>query len=289
MTEGDATYAEKCNRSRHLSQLVVACLSPGIPFLYNTLGKYCNVLMLRFTSKTESPVSTIAQNLSLVHERIRRAASNAGRNPAEITLIGVSKNHPAEAIREAYLAGLHHFGENRVQEWEGKRAQLGGALGKFTSHLIGHLQSNKAARAVEAFDSVDSVDDISLAQKLHRSAAGKLPAAILSVLVEVHLGGEATKSGVTEEALPQLAERILEFPFLHFEGLMCIPPFAENPEKARPYFARLRALKANLEESLNISLPRLSMGMSNDFEMAIAEGATEIRVGTAIFGSRLVR
>jgi pyridoxal phosphate enzyme (YggS family) len=232
-------------------------------------------------------VSTIADNFARIRERINRAASNSGRNHDEITLIGVSKNHTAESIREAFAAGLRHFGENRVQEWEGKRGQLTDITSRFTSHLIGHLQSNKVARAAKCFDQIDSVDDFSLAQKLNRSVAENPAAARTPVLIEVHIGGEETKTGVTEEALPQLAERILEFPTLSLEGLMCIPPFTENPEEARPHFAHLHTLKEKLEAHLNISLPRLSMGMSHDFEIAIAEGATEIRVGTGIFGTRV--
>ncbi|MGB2627118.1 MAG: YggS family pyridoxal phosphate-dependent enzyme [Candidatus Acidiferrum sp.] len=233
-------------------------------------------------------MSTIADNLARIRERIESAASRAGRNADEITLIAVSKNHSAEAIREAWAAGVRHFGENRVQEWEGKRTQLAGITGAYTSHLIGHLQSNKAARALKAFDRIDSVDEFSLAQRLNRLAAETPAASKLPVLLEVHLGNEETKTGVTEDALPQLAERILEFPSVSLEGLMCIPPFAENPEETRSFFAQLRALKEKLETHLGIALPRLSMGMSHDFEIAIAEGATEIRVGTALFGSRVI-
>jgi pyridoxal phosphate enzyme (YggS family) len=243
--------------------------------------------MLRFTSERPyGSMPSIADNLSLIRQRIHTSALNAGRDPSEITLIGVSKTHPAESIREAFAAGLLHFGENRVQEWEGKRSHLADISGKFTSHLIGHLQSNKVARAANSFNYIDSIDDFSLAQKLNRAvsqdpAAGKLP-----VLIEVHIGGEETKSGVTEEALLQLAERILEFNSLNLQGLMCIPPYAENPEEVRPFFIQLRKLKERLEAHLQIPIPRLSMGMSHDFEVAIAEGATEIRVGTAIFGTR---
>ncbi len=231
---------------------------------------------------------TIADNLSLIHERVARAAAKASRRVEEITLIGVSKNHTAEAIREAYAAGLRDFGENRVQEWEGKRAQLSGLTGKITSHLIGHLQSNKAARAAKAFDRVDSLDEFSLAQKVNRAAAENIPSTKLPVLLEVHIGGEESKSGVAQEELTQLAERILEFSSLELQGLMCIPPYAENAEEARPQFALLRGLQEKLAAHLGKPLPRLSMGMSHDFEIAIEEGATEIRVGTAIFGTRQV-
>ncbi len=230
----------------------------------------------------------IAENLCLIQERMARAAAKASRRVEEITLIGVSKNHSAEAIREAFDAGLRHFGENRVQEWEGKRGELAGLTGKITSHLIGHLQSNKGARAAKAFDSVDSLDDFALAQRLNRAAAENQPGKKLPVLLEVHIGGEESKSGVAQDALTQLAERMLEFPALELQGLMCIPPFAENPEAARPHFVLLRTLQERLKAHLGKPLMRLSMGMSHDFEIAIEEGATEIRVGTAIFGSRTI-
>jgi len=229
---------------------------------------------------------TIAQNLRQIHERIVRAAAKAGRNPAEVTLIGVSKTHPPDSIREAYAAGLRHFGENRVQEWEGKRAQLADLSSKITSHLIGHLQSNKVIRAAKSFDILDSIGDFSLAQRLHRAVAENSPGTKLPVLLEVHIGGEESKSGVAQDDLTQLAERILEFASLDLQGLMCIPPFTEDPEGARPHFALLRSLCEKLATHLHHPLPRLSIGMSHDFEIAIEEGSTEVRVGTALFGAR---
>lgn len=219
-----------------------------------------------------------------MREELTEAARRAGRKPAEILLIGVSKTHPAEAVREAYAAGLRHFGENRVQEWEGKLPALGDVPG--TWHLIGHLQSNKAARAAKAFHSVDSVDDWALAQRLDRAQAEKQNGEKLRVLLEVHLGGEESKSGVKEGELPGLAERVLTCAHLQLGGLMCIPPFRENPEEARPFFAALRKHRDSLEARLGMKLPALSMGMSHDFAAAIQEGATEVRVGTAIFGTR---
>jgi pyridoxal phosphate enzyme (YggS family) len=228
--------------------------------------------------------STIRGNLERVREELTEAARRAGRKPAEILLIGVSKTHPAEAVREAYAAGLRHFGENRVQEWEGKLPALGDVPG--TWHLIGHLQSNKAARAAKAFHSVDSVDDWALAQRLDRAQAEKQNGEKLRVLLEVHLGGEESKSGVKEGELPGLAERVLTCAHLQLGGLMCIPPFRENPEEARPFFAALRKHRDSLEARLGMKLPALSMGMSHDFAAAIQEGATEVRVGTAIFGTR---
>jgi pyridoxal phosphate enzyme (YggS family) len=229
-------------------------------------------------------LSTIRENLQLVRQKIAAAAHRASRKPEEILSIGVSKTHPADAIREAYDAGLRHFGENRVQEWEAKHGALTDLSA--TWHLIGHLQSNKAARAAKAFHSVDSVDDWSLAQRLDRAQAEKGTAQKLRVLIEVHMGGEETKSGASEADLPELSERILTLAHLEFAGLMCIPPFRENPEEVRPFFASLRKLKEQLESRLRRPLPTLSMGMSHDFEAAILEGSTEVRIGTAIFGTR---
>ena len=199
-------------------------------------------------------------------------------------MIGVSKTHPAEVIREAYEAGLRHFGENRVQEWEGKRG--GTEALAATWHLIGHLQSNKAARAARLFHSVDSVDDFALAQKLDRARAEAGIAGKLRVLIEVRVAQEETKSGAEIETLPALAEKVAGLPRLELAGLMCIPPFLEKAEQVRPFFRRLRELGQELRGKLGLALPVLSMGMSHDFEVAIEEGATEVRVGTALFGTR---
>jgi hypothetical protein len=199
-------------------------------------------------------------------------------------LIGVSKTQPAEAIRAAYEAGLRHFGENRVQEWEGKGAALGDL--QATWHLVGHLQSNKAARAAGLFHSVDSVDDFALAQRLDRARDGQGDARKLRVLLEVRVEEEESKSGVTAEEAAALAEKAAMLPRLELAGLMCIPPFIEDAEKVRPYFRRLRELRDSLARRIGRELPVLSMGMSHDFEVAIEGGATEVRVGTAIFGSR---
>jgi pyridoxal phosphate enzyme (YggS family) len=228
----------------------------------------------------------IRENLLRIQERIAAAAARAGRKPAGIMLIGVSKTHPAEAIRAAYDAGLRHFGENRVQEWEGKYSAVNGL--QATWHLIGHLQSNKAARAAKIFHSVDSVDDLALAQKLDRVRAAESGGSgeKLRVLIEVHIAGEEAKSGVAIAELPALAEKIEALPMLQLSGLMCIPPLPENVEETRPHFRRLRELRGDLERRLGRALPVLSMGMSHDFEVAIEEGATEVRVGTAIFGER---
>jgi len=226
----------------------------------------------------------IRKNVAEVRERIADAARKAGRRAEEITLIAVSKMHPAEAIREAFTAGIRHFGENRVQEWEGKRGGVEDLPGQW--HLIGHLQSNKASRAAKIFHSVDSVDDYALAQRLDRARGETAEAEKLRVLIEVRVAAEETKSGVERDLLPELAEMIGGLGRLELAGLMCIPPFLEDAENVRPYFAELRELKAKLETRLGKKLPVLSMGMSHDFAAAIEEGATEVRVGTALFGAR---
>jgi len=231
--------------------------------------------------------ASLRANLLKVQERIAAAARRAGRRAEEITLIGVSKTHPAEAIREAYEAGLRHFGENRVQEWEGKRGQLEGL--DATWHLIGHLQSNKAARAANLFDSIDSVDSVGIAQRLERARGEAGAEKKLRTLIEVWLSQEESKSGVKAEELHQLANAIVEMPRVELVGLMCIPPFFEEAEKAREYFRRLRELRDGLQKQIGRELPVLSMGMSHDFEVAIEEGATEVRVGTALFGERAAK
>jgi PLP dependent protein len=228
--------------------------------------------------------TSVRENLLRIQERIITAAARAGRRAEEITLIAVSKTHPASAIHEAYEAGVRHFGENRVQEWEGKRGGTEGLAA--TWHLIGHLQSNKAARAANLFHNVDSVDDFAIAQRLDRARAEAGIPGKLRVLIEVRVAPEETKSGVEVEALPELAEKVAALPQLNLAGLMCIPPFFEEADKVRPYFGCLRELREDLARKLGLALPVLSMGMSHDFEVAIEEGATEVRVGTAIFGTR---
>jgi hypothetical protein len=228
--------------------------------------------------------TTIQDNLLRVREQIADAARRAGRRVEEITLIGVSKTHPAAAIQQAFEAGLRHFGENRVQEWQGKRSEITNLPA--TWHLIGHLQSNKAAKAAKLFHSIDAVDDFALAQRLDRARAEVPSEPPLRVLIEVHISGEESKSGVSEAQLPELAEKTIALERLELAGLMCIPPFLEDVERVRPYFSRLRELKDQLEGRLARKLPVLSMGMSHDFAAAILEGATEVRVGTALFGTR---
>lgn len=315
--------------------------------------------------------AVIAENHARVRERIARAAARAGRKPDEITLVAVSKTFPAEAIRVAYEAGVRHFGENRVQEWELKQPLLSDL--DATWHLVGHLQSNKAARATHLFHTIDSLDSITLAQRLdrvvgqlrasagagasipgdggyvegsvapassrrvfagqpdaeiRRQDAGATTGALkragtdagtritrLPVLIEVRLAPEETKTGVTEADLPACVESVLALPHLDLRGLMCIPPYFDDPEQARPYFRKLRQLRDVLrrqlaparavtfpsstsvsatetprpsERSAESLLPELSMGMSHDFEVAIEEGATQVRLGTAIFGERVL-
>ena len=229
----------------------------------------------------------VRENLLRIQERIADAAARAGRSAEGITLIAVSKTHPASAIREAYEAGIRHFGENRVQEWEGKRAATEGLAA--TWHLIGHLQSNKTARAARLFHSVDSVDELLIAQRLDRARAEAGITGKLRVLIEVRVAEEETKNGMRIEKLSEAAEKMADLPRLQLAGLMCIPPFLEKADEVRPYFQRLRELRDGLTVKLGIDLPVLSMGMSHDFEVAIEEGATEVRVGTALFGAREVK
>jgi len=215
------------------------------------------------------------------------AARRAGRNPEEITLMAVSKTFAAEHVCEAYRAGLRVFGENRVQEFAGKAEALAD-LEDAEWHMIGHLQTNKALRAAELFTAIDSVDSLRLAERLN-SSAGQLGKK-LSVLIEINVGGEAAKSGTPLES-PELEKLLLAAPqleHLEFRGLMTIPPFSDDPQQARPYFRKLRQLR---EQILSRKLPKvsmevLSMGMSHDLEIAIEEGSTCVRVGTAIFGER---
>ena len=235
---------------------------------------------------------SIPENLAAVHVRIACAAVRVGRNPDEVTLVAVSKTFSAEHIREVYAAGVRHFGENRVQEWEGKFSQVADL--DATWHLIGHLQSNKARRAANLFHAIDSVDSLSLAHKLDRAYADSLadrpggihPPSRLPVLIEVRLSPELTKSGIHADELPALAEAILALPRLELRGLMTIPPLLNNPADVRPYFRRLRELREELAARMGCPLAVLSMGMSHDFEVAIEEGATQVRLGSAVFGER---
>ena len=228
--------------------------------------------------------SNLQAGLAAIHQRIAAAAKRAGRVADDVTLIAVSKTHTADTIRAAFELGVRHFGENRVQEWEGKRNALQDLQAEW--HLVGHLQSNKAAKAARFFHSVDSVDDFALAQRLDRARSELGESRKLRVLIEVRIAPEETKSGAAREELVALAEQVSSLNGLDLQGLMCIPPFLDDPESARPYFKELRELKEILERRLEKKLPVMSMGMSHDFEVAIEEGATEVRIGTALFGTR---
>ena len=230
----------------------------------------------------------IAENAAAVRERIGAAARRAGRNADDVVLMGVSKTFPAEAVRAAYAAGIRVFGENRVQEFAEKFAGIG-QMRDAEWHLIGHLQSNKAGKAAELFDAVDSVDSLRLAERLNAAAAtfGKK----LRVLIEINIGGEEAKAGLYPSS-PELEEILLAAPrldHLEIQGLMTIPPFRENPEDARPYFRKLREVRDGIaaRQLSGVGMSVLSMGMSHDFEIAVEEGSTCVRVGTAIFGTRV--
>ncbi|MCI0370830.1 MAG: YggS family pyridoxal phosphate-dependent enzyme [candidate division NC10 bacterium] len=226
----------------------------------------------------------IAERVGTVRDRIAAAAARSGRDPADITLVAVSKAFPPEAIRAAEAAGVTDIGESRVQEAVPKVAAVGRGV---RWHLVGHLQTNKAKTAVRHFDWIHSLDSLRLAEALQKAAvAGSLE--VVPVLVEVNLGGEASKAGLPEADLLPLLRGLAVLPRVRVEGLMAIPPFLEDPEAGRPYFGRLRALgeKARSEGLPHVRMAHLSMGMSHDFEVAVEEGATMVRVGTAIFGPR---
>jgi PLP dependent protein len=228
----------------------------------------------------------IAENTGRVRERIRAAARRVGRSPDEIALMAVTKTQPPERIREVYNAGVRLFGENRVQEFVAKASAFTD-LRDAEWHMIGHLQTNKAGKAAELFAGVDSVDSVKLAEKL--DAAARKIGKRLPVLIEINVGGEAAKSGVALDSgeLEDLQQSAPRFEALEFRGLMTVPPFTADPEGARPYFRKLRALRDSIaaRKLPGVATDVLSMGMSHDFEVAIEEGATCVRVGTAIFGA----
>ena len=231
--------------------------------------------------------STLKERIEHVRQRMREAASRADRTAEDVTLVAVSKTHRAENITAALAAGTTDFGENRVQEAEQKIPNVGRNAAKW--HLIGHLQSNKARRAVELFDVIHSLDSSSLALRLNRICE-ELHRETLPVLIQVDLGHEATKTGVDEESLREVVAAVRQCSRLQLIGLMTLPPFFEKAEQARPYFRRLRELRDVLraENAFGNRPGDLSMGMTHDFEIAIEEGATMVRVGTAIFGERAV-
>ncbi|HYN85981.1 MAG TPA: YggS family pyridoxal phosphate-dependent enzyme [Pyrinomonadaceae bacterium] len=225
--------------------------------------------------------------LEAVRRRIDAAARRAGRDPREVTLIAVTKTHPAAVVREAIAAGARDLGENRVQEAAAKVEELGDEARAARWHLIGHLQSNKARRAAELFDCVHSVDDAALVRRLERICA-ELGRERLDALVQVDLAGEATKEGVAEAALAEVIEAFAACERVRLVGLMTLPPFFDDAERARPFFRRLRELRDEWRArgAFGSEAGALSMGMTNDFEVAVEEGSTMVRVGTALFGER---
>jgi hypothetical protein len=226
----------------------------------------------------------IAGRVAAVRERIARAAARAGRRAEDVTLVAVGKTFPAPVLREVFAAGVTDFGENKVQEAEGKMAALADLAAQgLRWHLVGHLQSNKAKKAA-AFDLVQSLDSAELGRRLN--AVGAERGKVARALVQVDLAGEDTKFGVSESELMSVLEALQGLDSLRVEGLMILPPYNEDPEKSRPYFRRLRELRDRAKTAGHKTAGHLSMGMSHDFEVAVEEGATFVRVGTAIFGER---
>ena len=227
-------------------------------------------------------MSDLAERLQAIRERLRTASERSGREPSSVELLAVSKTFPIEDIREAMEAGQLLFGENKVQEVLAKVPAL---PSKLRWHLIGHLQSNKVRKVLPLVDAVHSVDSLDLARDIQR-IGGEL-GLFLKVYLEVNLAAESTKHGFKPDDLREGAlDALYEMDRLHIQGLMCIPPFDPMPEMTRPYFATLRQLRDELEKRGGAPLPKLSMGMSHDFEVAIEEGATIVRVGSALFGER---
>ena len=225
-------------------------------------------------------MSTIKENLLRVTERIEKAARRVGRDPKEVKLVAVSKTVEAARIKEAIEAGVSILGENYVQEAQKKIEEIGRPV---AWHFIGHLQTNKAKYAIRLFEMIHSLDSLPLAEELNRRA--EQGGQVAKVMIEVNISGEATKFGTDEEKVFSIARGILNLNHLSLEGLMTMPPYFDSPEMSRPYYIKLRELKEKMIRE-GIPLKELSMGMSNDFEIAIEEGATYIRVGTAIFGER---
>ena len=234
------------------------------------------------------PQEELRRRLDRVRAQIAEAAGRANRRADEVKLIAVSKTHPSELIREAIDAGVIDLGENRVQEAEAKIPEVGRSVARW--HLIGHLQSNKVRRAVELFDVIHSIDSVALARRLER-VCEEVDRELLPVLIQVDLGHEATKSGAAESEVPKIIEAIRQSKALQLMGLMTLPPFFEDPEKARPFFRRLRELRDELQAqgAFGDHPGELSMGMTHDFQIAIEEGATILRIGTAIFGARTAK
>jgi len=223
----------------------------------------------------------LAANINSVRDRIEAACARAQRRPDSVTLIAVTKSQPPEVVTEAARLGLSVFGENKVQEAKAKIEQCPSRL---HWHMIGHLQSNKARDAVELFEMIQSVDSFHLAQELNQRA--EQAAKTIPILIEMNIAGEASKFGYRPENLKGDLERLNALKRLEIHGLMTVPPWSAEPEKVRPIFRKLRELKVECEQLLGAPLPHLSMGMTGDFEVAIEEGATMVRVGTALFGAR---
>jgi pyridoxal phosphate enzyme (YggS family) len=224
---------------------------------------------------------SLAENLPRVRARMAAACGRAGRDPTEVTLLAVSKNHPAATVAEAVTLGVTHFGESRIQE---AKAKIPLSPSRARWHFIGHLQSNKAREAVGRFELIESVDSLALALELQKQAEKQARTA--RVLVEVNVAGEASKFGWSPERLLAEWTALNACPRIEWHGLMTVAPYAPDPEKVRPVFRRLRELRDQISARLGAPLPVLSMGMSGDFEVAIEEGATLVRVGTALFGPR---
>ncbi|WP_419804798.1 YggS family pyridoxal phosphate-dependent enzyme [Terriglobus sp.] len=232
---------------------------------------------------------SIAENLERVRREVDQACERAGRDPGSVRIMAVSKTHGPKLFAEAFRAGQRLFGESRVQEWEHKREQLhsllGEDVGEIDMHLIGNLQNNKTSKAAWLYSAVDAVDTIKVAERLNApcAQAGK----VLPVLIEVKLSEEASKHGVDPYAVSGLVRRIHEeLEGLEVRGLMTVPPYSDDAEEARPYFRHLCEIRDEAQQATGVALPELSMGMTHDFAVAIAEGSTCVRIGTAIFGLR---
>ena len=226
-------------------------------------------------------MTSILDNLECVREQIASAAANSGRSTDDVELVAIAKTHPAEKVREAVGAGQTLFGESRIQEARAKISELSSNI---RWHFVGHLQKNKVRQALPLFEMIHSVDSLALAQDINRIAEeeGLYP----RVLLEVNVAGEGSKFGFAPDDLREQMEALLALPRLSIEGLMCIPPLAVESEDSRKFFVQVRELRDSLEKEFNMKLPQLSMGMTQDFPIGIQEGATLVRVGTAIFGER---
>ena len=232
------------------------------------------------------PAEEIAERRSRILDTLARAAEGAGRRAGDVALMAVTKTQSADTVRNAARAGLALFGENRVQEGTAKIEALGGEFPAISWRLIGPLQSNKAKSALQWFSALETLDRERLASRLEALLAEAWPGRKLPVLLEVNVGGEASKSGVSPEQTPRLLEAALGCAHLDVRGLMAVPPWDDDPEKSRPHFRSLSRLRDRLAADFGRPLPELSMGMSHDFAVAVEEGSTEVRIGTALFGPR---